>query len=163
LKGLILGKRERLKMRIRKAEPIDFDQILRIQKLAYLAEAEIYGDFTIPPLLETKLELQARFESAIILVAEAEGAIIGSIRGKDDGAAVVIGRLSVSPDWQGKGVGKALLRRIEMAFPEGTCFELFTGHKSEKNKQIYQSQGYRWFRSEKVNEGLSLYWMRRCA
>ena len=38
---------------IEKADSADAEAILALQKLAYKDEAKIYGDFQIPPLLET--------------------------------------------------------------------------------------------------------------
>jgi GNAT superfamily N-acetyltransferase len=94
-------------------------------------------------------------------VAEEGTEVTGSIRGKSIGTSVAIGRLSVLPGRQGKGAGTSLLQEIEKSFPRAIRFELFTGHKSEKNKQFYQRLGYRWYRDEKIDESLSLYWMEK--
>ena len=43
----------------------DLEQILDLQKEAYASEAQIYNDFTIPPLLQTLVDLENEFESNI--------------------------------------------------------------------------------------------------
>ena len=146
-------------MKIRKASLQDVIRILEIQKVAYKAEAEIYNDFSIPPLHENEKAIQEDLQVSRILVAE-KGEVVGSVRGKDTGETIVISRLSVHPDWQGKGIGKALMSGIMEAFP-CKSFELFTGHKSERNIRLYEALGFIWCRSEKISERLTLYWMRK--
>jgi hypothetical protein len=44
-------------MVIEKAVVNDAEKILSLQKIAYRSEAEIYDDFTIPPLKQTSEEI----------------------------------------------------------------------------------------------------------
>ena len=48
-------------MSIEQAMIDDAQEILALQKLAYQSEAEIYNDFTIPPLHQTLDEIKAEF------------------------------------------------------------------------------------------------------
>lgn len=43
-----------VKMIIKKAEFSDMKEIILLQKIAYRAEAELYNDFSIPPLVQTE-------------------------------------------------------------------------------------------------------------
>ena len=67
----------------------------------------------------------------------------------------------VHPEYRRRGIGTALLNRIETLFPTARRFELFTGHKSEKNIRLYERVGYRAFRQERVNEKVSLVFMEK--
>ncbi len=138
----------------------DFPEILTIQKLAYLSEAEIYGDYSIPPLRETLEELSRDAEESVILKCVADGRIIGSVRGTPKGDHVYIGRLFVHPDFRNYGIGKRLLAAIEAHFPD-MRYELFTGGRSEKNLAFYEKAGYRRIRVEKVSELVNLVYMEK--
>ena len=48
-------------MIIKRATIADAEEILSLQKLVYESEAEIYNDFTIPPLTQTLEEIKAEF------------------------------------------------------------------------------------------------------
>ena len=50
----------------------------------------------------------------------------------------------VAPDLQGRGLGRALLARIEAAAPpDATSYALFTGAGSARNQRMYKKAGYR--------------------
>jgi len=56
-----------MKIQIERANLEDAAEILALQKLAYLSEARIYDDFTIPPLLQTLEETVAEFDTQVFL------------------------------------------------------------------------------------------------
>lgn len=138
----------------------DLPAILALQYLAYQSEAILLQNFSIPPLLQTLEELQAEFEAGTILKAVEGSEIIGSVRGRREGASVSIGKLIVHPDHQGKGIGTALLAAIERAYP-GLRYELFTSSKSEKNLRLYERQGYRRFAEKRVSSDLTFLYLEK--
>lgn len=91
------------------------EAILSLQKLAYRSEAEIYDDFTIPPLTQTLEGIKKDFERQIFLKAVTDGRIIGSVRAFVKEGTCYVGRLIVHPDFQNQGIGTQLMaesRRI---------------------------------------------------
>jgi len=146
---------------ILEATAADAEEILSLQKLAYLGEAELYDDFNIPPLVQTLNEIRAEFARRIFLKAVGEGRIIGSVQGFRIAGTCFVGRLMVHHNLQGKGIGTRLMAAIEAAFPDAERFELFTGHKSCANIRLYERLGYRTIRTEKVNTVLSLVFMEK--
>jgi ribosomal protein S18 acetylase RimI-like enzyme len=150
-------------VRIVRATEEDAEEILALIKRAFTPVGEQYGDMQLPPLAESLDSHRARYDTHVVLKAvDAEGRAIGSIQGelRDDGTCY-IGRLVVDPDWQGRGVGRALAEALEDAFPEATCFELFTGHLSEHTLRLYRSLGYEETRRERESDAVTLVWMRK--
>ncbi len=129
-------------MEILDATIADAPEILSLQKLSYLSEAQIYDDYDIPPLTQTLGELKADFEHKSILKAIRDGRIVGSVNGftKDD--RCFIGRLMVHPEYQGRGIGSMLMEAIENRFADVSSWELFTGEMSVRNIRLYERLGY---------------------
>ena len=61
---MIAGKK---RMIIKRAITLDAKEILALQKLAYISEAEIYNDFTIQPLHETLNEITSEIKIQYVL------------------------------------------------------------------------------------------------
>jgi ribosomal protein S18 acetylase RimI-like enzyme len=141
---------------IKKASVKDAEEILKLQKLAYLSEAEIYNDYSIPPLTQTLPEIIEDFKKNVILKALSSGVIIGSVRGELTEDSCYIGRLMVHPDFQNKGIGKRLMNAIEAEFPQAKKFTLGTGHRSERNLYLYHKLGYKSINSQPVNDNLTM-------
>jgi hypothetical protein len=47
----------------------DVETILHLQMRAYLSEAEIYNDYSIPPLIQTLNEIKREFSQQVFLKA----------------------------------------------------------------------------------------------
>ena len=56
-------------MKIVKADTHDLPTILSLQKLAFQSEAELVGDYSIPPLTQTLDGITDDFNSGVILKA----------------------------------------------------------------------------------------------
>ena len=83
-------------MIIEQAEKEDLGKILELQKLAFRTQAEIYNDFSIPPLIQTLEEIEKDFQNQTYLKAVTNKKIIGSVRGYEDSNTCYIGRLIIS-------------------------------------------------------------------
>lgn len=149
------------RVNIKRATVVDAAEILALQKLAFLSEAELCGDFTIPPLTQTLDELKDEFAVQLFLKVVDDGVITGSVRGLRSAGSCFIGRLIVHPEHQGKGIGTRMMAAIEGAFSGVERFELFTGSKSIANIRLYERLGYRIFRKKIVSATLSLVFMEK--
>ena len=97
----------------------------------------------------------------LTLKAVTDGRIVGSVRAFQAGPTCYVERLIVHPEYQRRGIGTALLQRIETVFPAAERIELLTGHKSESNIRLYERAGYRMFREVRTNERVSLVFMEK--
>ncbi len=148
-------------MNIEQATTNDADEILALQKLAYVSEAEIYDDFGIQPLTQTLNDLAREFATHTVFKAVRDGRIVGSVRTLLDGGTCHVGKLIVHPEAQNQGIGSILMRHLEDYYREAVRFELFTGHKSLRNLHLYEKLGYREFKRVQVNDHLWLVYMEK--
>ena len=137
----------------------DAPVILALQRLAYQSEAQLYNDWSIPPLTQTLAQLEEEFRLGLVLKAIAGGELLGSVRARATDGVVHIGRLIVAPVAQGRGIGSALLKAVESAFPSAQRFEVFTGSRSEGNIRLYQKHGYSITHDKAVSPCVTLVFM----
>lgn len=130
-------------------------ELLTLQRAAYVAEAQAYGDPFLPALTQTLGELVTELAAARCTGAWAGSRLVGSVRTRESEGSLHIGRLVVAPDQQRNGIGSLLLRAAETATELGRA-TLFTGHLSEGNLRLYRRQGYVETHREDVRPGLQL-------
>jgi ribosomal protein S18 acetylase RimI-like enzyme len=140
----------------------DAGEALTVQRAAFLDEARLYGVVDIPPLVETLDDLQREIGTTITLGAFAGHRLVGSARLSVDGTIGWISRVAVAPDQQGRGIGGALLDRLEAEAPRVvTAFELCAGAESGANIAMYARRGYREFERRQDAAGIDLVCMRK--
>lgn len=137
-------------MEIQNATLIDAEEILSLQRAAYISEAELHDDFSIPPLTQTIEELISEFEHKKVLKITENGALLASGQARFYEGCCYIGRMAVWPNLQGKGIGSALLSALEALFPDAKRCELFTGEQSARNLSMYKRRGYAPFKTAKL-------------
>ena len=137
------------------AAPGSAGEVLTVQRAAYLAEAQAYGDPGIPPLTETLEEVAAAVAAGSVLTATSGPRVVGAVRGTVADGVLSVGRLAVAPDRQGRGIGDALLAAVERT-PGATRAVLFTGARSEGSLRLYRRWGYEEERREPYGPGLEL-------
>jgi ech hydrogenase subunit C len=144
------------------ATPEDVAEILALQKVAYQSEAEIYGDESVPALQQSLAELREDFQRMVFLKAVVNGKIIGAVRGYSEGDTAHILRLIVHPYFQGRGIGRRLVKEIEAVWPPAIRrFEAFTGHKSKRNLALYGLLGYRPFKEVPHDKAVTWVYMEK--
>ena len=154
-------------VRIKCANLNDAEAILDLQKRAYVSEAKIYNDYTIPPLTQAldQIKNEIRDQNFLKAIEDSNNTlkIVGSVRAYAKDNTAFIGRLMVEPKLQNRGIGTLLMKAIEQQFtaPEVTRYELFTGHKSIRNLCLYQKLGYREFKRIPVNETVTMVFMEK--
>lgn len=148
-------------MIIEKALEWDLEEILKLQKLAYISEAEICNDFSIPPLTQTYEEIKEEYKNRVFLKAITDGKIVGSVRADEQSGICNIGKLIVHPEFQNKGIGTKLMSEIEKYFKACKKYELFTGKMSVKNIYFYNKLGYEIYKEVKVSDTLTFVYLEK--
>jgi ribosomal protein S18 acetylase RimI-like enzyme len=146
---------------IKRATVEDAGEILALQKLAFTSEAKRYNDYAIAPLTQTLAEIRTDFKQYVFLKASKNGVIIGSVKGQQEQESCYIGRLVVHPDFENQGIGTRLMQAIETEFKQAKRYELFTGHRSERNLYLYDKLGYKIIKSEPANDNLTIVYMEK--
>jgi ribosomal protein S18 acetylase RimI-like enzyme len=124
----------------------DAGEILTLQRAAYVSEAQLHDDMTMPALTQTVAELEAELADPACeaLGVRDHGRLIASLRiSRADASTAEIRRVAVAPDRQGQGFGTALILAAEAGLPpEVTTVRLFTGEHSIANQRLYRRLGY---------------------
>ncbi len=113
------------------------------------------------PLLRTQADIDTEYEKMVFLKIQREETIIGSIRAYEANDICHVGKLMVSPKYQNKGIGTALLLHVETYFPTVEAYELFTGHRSGKNLHLYKKLGYAVSENRQVSPSLTMVFLRK--
>ena len=113
--------------------------IQRIQRPAYLVEAELMGFEGIPQLKESTIEIQNSDETFLGYMEQE--VLLGFISYKKENNIVDIHRLVVNPEHFRKGIGRKLLAYLMEEF-EGMEFIVSTGKMNKPAKNLYTSFGF---------------------
>ena len=139
----------------------DAAKILAIQKAAFLGQAKIYDNYALPPLTESLESIVKEFDNKIFLKALIKGEIIGALGFNHAKGQVTIERIAVKPDYQNKGIGTALLTKVEAMVPKAIAYSLFTGNISARNIHLYEKAGYRVTGQKTSEQGIDLLYMEK--
>lgn len=128
-------------IRIRPATEADFAAILQVQQAAFGEYANLYE--VSAWTTETLDSLKQDAKDKRILVAEADGVVVGSVRFWTVAGVCVIRLLSVNPSHQRQGVGKALMQEIERVTTDAHKFYACTMLRTARNIQFFLGLGYK--------------------
>ena len=147
---------------ITKAVKEDLPTILDIQRKAFGEVARIFHLKSMPQIKQTLESLTAEFNNCTILKASIANTLVGSVRAHNKNDTCYISGLIVLPEYQNKGIGKALMSEIENQFKNiVNRYELFTGSRDPRNLYLYNKLGYKSFKTEKHNDQISFVYMEK--
>ena len=136
-------------VRIRNARYDDIEKILSLLVDAFSPYSKYYTqDAFAHAILLSSDEIQKRLEDPkkLVIAADIKNRIIGTITATfQDDKQVYLQSMAVFPDYQGFGIGRLLLEKIEEIAREKKCkriyFECFEPLK--KSIQLYEKHGYK--------------------
>jgi ribosomal protein S18 acetylase RimI-like enzyme len=143
------------------AERCDLQEILRVQKAAFAPIAACLNRTDLPPMKQKIADIEADYDKQLFFKYMLDGRIVGSVRAQlDNNGACWIYKLVVLPDFQSRGIGKALMDAVHDRFQGCTHFELFTGKNISYIVAFYQSLGYQETRTQTL-DGIEMVFMTR--
>ncbi len=149
-------------MNIQTAIIEDAKEILVLQKLAFQVQAELYNDYSLPPLVETLQDIRDSFANKSFLKMVYADKIIGSVRIHEKSLNVYeIGRLITHPDYRRRGIATELMTAAQKLFPRAKRFEQFTGHKSQNSINLYKKLGYTIYKTGNKSDYVPLVFMEK--
>lgn len=148
-------------MKIKKALLEDLPEIMDLQKRCYVENAERYNDYNISPLTQTLEEVEKEHIHGTILKAVIESKIVGSIRAYEKEGSCFIGKIIVHPDYQNRGIGKALFNEVEQQFNHAKRYELYTGFRDEKNLYLYKKLSYTEFKQKELSDNFTFVFLEK--
>jgi len=104
-----------VKVRMRSAEPADLDSLVSLLAALFVIEEDFVFD---EPKQRRGLSLMLENEHGCVLVAEAEGRVIGMCSGQllvstaEGGLSLLVEDVVVDERWRGRGVGRLLMAAI---------------------------------------------------
>jgi ribosomal protein S18 acetylase RimI-like enzyme len=150
------------KLIIAQAIKEDLPIILDIQKKAFSEIARTFNLKSMPQIEQTLESLNDEFINCTILKACIVNSMVGSVRAYNNNDTCYISKLIVLPEYQNKGIGKALMNAIENRFENVVKrYELFTGVRDPRNLYLYDRLGYKSFKTEEYNNAISYVYMEK--
>jgi ribosomal protein S18 acetylase RimI-like enzyme len=129
------------------------EDVLNMQLLSYMVEAQIIGCYEIPPLKDTVTTLQQCGETFFGYYDHEK--LCGVISIKINNDEVDIHRLIVHPNHFRKGIAQLLLNFME-SMREVKTIKVATGSKNTPAVNFYKKNGFEKIKDVTVNEQLSL-------
>jgi ribosomal protein S18 acetylase RimI-like enzyme len=131
-------------MQIREAGANDASAILACLAAAF---EEFRNQYSTRAFADTVLDsetVQHRLREMCVLLAVAEGRVMGTISWSANGAEGHLRGMAVLPQWQGRGVASALLKAAEQELLGRGCsyVTLDTTEPLTRAIQFYESHGY---------------------
>ncbi|HET8562038.1 MAG TPA: tRNA (guanosine(37)-N1)-methyltransferase TrmD [Marmoricola sp.] len=131
-------------LELRAVRPGDAGELLTLQRACWAQGQRADPEIEIDVLAEDLDDVRTWIAEGTVLVLRSAGRLVGAVRGRLADDRWHIGRLMVSPDLQGQGLGRMLLDAIEEVAPPGaSSFELLTGSGGAGDRRLYRSAGYR--------------------
>jgi GNAT superfamily N-acetyltransferase len=127
----------------RRLTPDDAPEATVLQRCCWVDEAIVNDTLAIPALHESPEQVGEWLADQHAMGLWLDGRLLGLVRTRRAGTDWHVGRLAVVPDLRGHGLGRWLPRTAEAAAdPDIRRVVLFTGADSQRNIDLYQSEGY---------------------
>jgi len=132
---------------IRPARPADIDDLTLLLKALFAIEADFVFD---EPLQRRGLQLLLDNPRTCILVAQAQGRVVGMCTGQltistaEGGPALLVEDVVVDADWQGRGIGSRLLKKLGLWAKDNQAsrLQLLADRHNRAGLEFYKKLGW---------------------
>lgn len=124
-------------MKIKLIKLGDFTKLLTLWNEAGLSVVNFKNE-------QKELQMLLKLNPESCLVAAVNKKIVGSIIGAFNGRRVWIYHLAIHPEWQNKGIGSKLLKRVEKIFKKKGATKILLGVSFDNLStcSFYEKNGY---------------------
>ncbi len=133
--------------------PDHLDQIITLQRVSYLIEAEIIDFYEIPPLVETREELIHCGEHFVGYFID--DVLAGFLSYTEEDHVLDICRVAVHPNHFRKGIADSLLKQV-LSLPGIQKAIVSTGKKNLPALRLYQKHGFIIVSDKEIGNGIFL-------
>lgn len=145
-------------IRLQKATIEDKEELFKLQKTVFKPLYLKYEDHDFSPATQTIERFSKRFEIGNYYKILFNDSLVGSIFVFEKSPGIMkLHIINILEEFQGKGIAKETMNRIETLYPEAERWELETIATEIKNCYLYEKMGYiKTGEPRKVNEKLTL-------
>ncbi|WP_064091264.1 GNAT family N-acetyltransferase [Rossellomorea aquimaris] len=147
-----------MELSIKRTESHDINTLISIQKEVFAEDYAIYEDHDSTPVNDTPEKLMENMERYIHFTIWMGKQVIGGIDIRPlDEKRMRLSKLFLSTEYQNKGLGSKIIKRIESEFPSIKDWSLYTPYLNKRNQHFYEKRGYVKIDQVQVTEKLLLF------
>jgi isopentenyldiphosphate isomerase len=145
-------------IRLQNATIEDKGELLELQRIVFMPLYLKYEDHDFSPATQTMERFSKRFEIGNYYKILFDDSLVGSIFVFEKSPGIMkFHIINILEEFQGKGIAKEIMKRIETLYPEAERWELETIITETKNCSLYEKMGYiQTGESRKINDKLTL-------
>ena len=128
---------------LNKASATDAQGLLDIQKEVFMSIYEKYKDHGTSPVNQTLENFLKRFEIGDYYKIHYKSYLVGSVFVYEKEPGVMnLHIINILRRSQNKGIAQEVMKRLELMYPQATCWELETILSEKRNCYLYEKMGY---------------------
>ena len=128
---------------LNKASATDAQGLLDIQKEVFMPLYEKYQDHGTSPVNQTLEKFLKRFEIGDYYKILYKSYLVGSVFVYEKEPGVMkLHIINILRRSQNKGIAQEVMKRLELMYPQATCWELETILSEKRNCYLYEKMGY---------------------
>jgi isopentenyldiphosphate isomerase len=128
---------------LKKASIDDAEELLALQREVFMPLYKKYNDHETSPVTQTMERFTARFERGTYFKILFEGELAGSVFVYEKSPGLMrLHIINILEKHHNKGIAQAVMKRLELMYPEADAWELDTILAEERNCYLYEKMGY---------------------
>ncbi|NKE07079.1 bifunctional NUDIX hydrolase family protein/GNAT family N-acetyltransferase [Mesobacillus selenatarsenatis] len=136
---------------LKKASIEDAEELLALQREVFMPLYKKYKDHETSPVTQTMERFMARFERGTYFKILFDGELAGSVLVYEKSPGLMrLHIINILEKHHNKGIAQAVMKRLEIMYPEADAWELDTILTEKRNCYLYEKMGYKRTGEEKV-------------
>lgn len=143
---------------LKKASIEDAEELLALQREVFMPLYKKYNDHETSPVTQTMERFKAKFGRGDYFKILFEAELAGSVFVYEKSPGLMrLHIINILEKYHNKGIAQAVMKRLEIMYPEADAWELDTILTEERNCYLYEKMGYKRTGEAKViNQDLTI-------